>query len=138
MRMGTGIYVKGSREAVELYKAAFGLELGYNVQNPDGSYYHCELCRDKTEMFDVIESPNETHNDHTVQVSVVFDTEDEVRRAYALLSAEGAVDTPLGPLPWSPLAASVTDKFGVWWYLSAPQHYPSDDFDPTKPLSAGM
>ena len=38
MRTGIGIYVKNSAEAVDLYKAAFGLELGYHVKNPDGSY----------------------------------------------------------------------------------------------------
>lgn len=138
MRVGTGIYVKGSAEAVELYKEAFGLELGYHVLNPDGSYFHSELYRGEEEMLSVVESPIETHEDHTVQMSVVFDTEDEVHKAYELLSKEGKIETPIGPLPWSPCAASLMDKFGVWWYISAPQHHPADDYDPTKPWDASM
>ena len=138
MRMGTGIYVKHSAEAVELYCAAFGLELGYHVKNPDGSYYHSELMRDEQEMFDVIESTAETPLDNVVQVSVMLDSEAEVHRAFALLSEGGTVTTPLGPLPWSPCAAVLTDRFGVWWYITAPQHYPDESFDPTKPVGSGM
>lgn len=131
MKIGTGVYVKNSAEAVELYKEAFGLELGYHVFNEDGSYFHSELNRDGVEMFDVIESKDETHADRTVQVAVILDSEDEVDKAYALLSQGGAVETPLGPLPWSPRAAVLTDRFGVWWYISAPQHYPEPDYDPS-------
>lgn len=43
MEIDFGIYVKNSAEAVELYKEAFRLELGYHVKNPDGSYFHSEL-----------------------------------------------------------------------------------------------
>lgn len=37
--IGMGIYVKNGPKAIELYKAAFGLELGYHVLNNDGTYY---------------------------------------------------------------------------------------------------
>jgi PhnB protein len=36
---------------------------------------------------------------------------------------------PIGELPWSPCAASIVDKFGVWWYLSAASHRPPEDYD---------
>jgi len=35
MGFSVGLYVKNSVEAVELYKAVFGLELGYHVLNDD-------------------------------------------------------------------------------------------------------
>ena len=135
MRIGTGLYVKNSNDAVELYKKAFGLELGYHVLNADGTYYHSELYRDGQELLNVIEASVDEPKDNIVQVSFILDSEEEVKNAYALLSEGAVIDTPLGPLPWSPCAAALTDKFGVWWYISAPQHYPDDDFDPTKPLS---
>lgn len=138
MRVGTGLYVKNSAEAVALYMEAFGLELGYHVLNPDGSYFHSELNRDGREIFSVIESPEEKHAAHTVQVSVILDSEAEVHKAYALLKEGGVVETPVGPLPWSPCAATVMDRFGVWWYISAPQHHPADDYDPTAPWEPGM
>ena len=138
MKMGMGLYLKNSVEAVELYKEAFGLELGYHVLNPDGSYFHSELCRDSQEMFDVIESPREGSSDDLVQVSIILDSNEDVQRAYALLSREGVVETPIGPLPWSPCAATLKDKFGVWWYISSPQHYPPENYDPTASWETGM
>ena len=130
MKTCIGIYVKNSALAVELYKEDFGLELRYHVKNPDGSYYHSELCRDGEEIFDVIESPAQDLKDNIVQVSMILDGEAQVRKAFDVLKAGGVVETPVGPLPWSPCAAVLVDRFGVWWYLTAPQHYPSDDFDP--------
>ena len=134
MKSGIGIYVQNSAAAVELYCAAFGLTLGYHVKNPDGSFYHSELNCGDEEIIDVIETPEREPRDNIVQVGMVLDSEEAVRHAYALLRVGGVVQTPIGPLPWSPCAASLTDRFGVWWYLSAPQHYPDESFDPAKPL----
>lgn len=128
MKTGISIYVNGSVEAVELYQNVFGLELGYHVKNPDGTFYHSELCRDGKEIFSVIESAG-NHTEHTVQIGVELDSEDEVKRAFELLKEGGSVDIPLGPLPWTPCAASVFDRFGVWWYISAGSHYPAKDYD---------
>ena len=138
MRMGTGLYVKNSVKAVALYQRAFGLTLGYHVLNEDGSYFHSELYRDGVEMFSVIETGEDRAEDRIVQVSALLDSEAEVRAAYELLCEGGRVDIPIGPLPWSPCAASVTDRFGVWWYISAPQHHPAEDYDPTAPWTPDM
>lgn len=139
MHTGTGIYVKNSAEAVELYKEAFGLTLGYHVLNPDGSYFHSELYKGEQEIMSVIESTDKEHlKDNIVQVSIIFDSEEEVRKAYELLSKGAVIDVPLAPMPWSPCAASLTDKFGVWWYITAPQHMPPDDYDPSTPWDPSM
>ena len=134
MRRGIGIYVKNSAAAVELYQEAFGLELGYHVKNPDGSFYHSELYCGDEEILDVIESPHNEPKDNIVQVNMILDGESEVRKAFDLLSDGGTVEMPIGPLPWSPCAATLKDRFGVWWYISAPQHYPDENFDPEAPL----
>ena len=136
MAVGVGIYVKNSVAAVELYKEAFNLELGYHIKNADGSYYHSELNRDGKEMLSVVESPEKELKDNIVQVGIVLDTEAEVQKAFDLLSVGGKVELPVGPLPWSPCATSLTDRFGVWWYISAPQHCPDESFDPTAPLNS--
>ncbi len=134
MRTGIGIYVKDSAAAVALYQEAFGLELGYHVKNPDGSFYHSELYHDGVEIIDVIEATETDLKDNIVQVYIILDTEAEVQKAYDLLGKNGTIETPIGPLPWSPCAATLKDRFGVWWYISSPQHYPDEDFDPTKPV----
>ncbi len=132
MRAGIGIYVKNSAAAVALYLEAFGLELGYHVKNPDGSYYHSELWYEGTEILDVIESNKTEFTNNMVQVSMILDDAAAVQHAYDLLREGGTVETPIGPLPWSPCAAVLRDRFGVWWYISAPQHYPDESFDPAS------
>lgn len=129
MKLGIGLYVKNSIEAVELYKEAFGLELGYHVKNPDGSYYHSELCKDGQEILSVVEQATNSMKEKIVQVSLELDSAEEVKRAYERLSEGGNIDLPIGPLPWSPCAASVIDRFGVWWYISSNSHYPPEDYD---------
>lgn len=138
MHIGTGLYVKDSAAAVALYQKAFGLTLGYHVKNPDGSFFHSELYRDGEEIFSVVEAQGAQQPDHTVQVSMILDTEEEVHNAFALLQEGGVVETPLAPMPWSPCAAVVLDRFGVWWYLSAPQHHPPEDYDPNAPWDPSM
>lgn len=130
MKCGIGLYVHGSAQAAALYCEAFGLELGYHVKNADGSFFHSELCCDGQEVFDVVESKDAAPCDDIVQVGMELANEDAVRRAFALLSEGGKIETPLGPLPWSDFAGALRDKFGVRWYLSVPQHRPDDDFTP--------
>lgn len=57
MRLGATLYLNGSAEAVAFYTEAFGLVLGYNEKNPDGTYLHAELTKDDKEIFAVSESP---------------------------------------------------------------------------------
>lgn len=130
MKIGIGLYVKNSAEAVEFYKRVFGLELGYHVKNADGSYFHSELSKDGEEMLSVVESKRDACHESVVQLGFSFNTEREVQEAYELLCEGGTVMLPIGPLPWSPCAAEVLDKYGVHWYITAPQHRPEDDFDP--------
>ncbi|WP_143452697.1 VOC family protein [Konateibacter massiliensis] len=138
MQIGTGLYVKNSIEAVELYKEVFGLELGYHVKNPDGSYFHSELYKDGQEFLSVVESSDRQPEEHVVHLGVSFESEADVQKAYALLSEGGTIKIPIGPLPWTPCAAEVIDRFGVWWYITAPQHRPPDDYDPEAPWDASM
>ena len=131
MTIGIGLAVKNSVEAVELYQEAFGLELGYHVKNADGSYFHSELYRDGAEVLSVVEAASDAPTgEQTVQLGITLENEAEVRRAFELLRQGGSVLTSVGPLPWSPCAASVLDRFGVWWYITMPQHRPPEDFDP--------
>lgn len=138
MKIGLGLYVKNSAAAVELYQEVFGLTLGYHVKNPDGSYFHSELYKNGEELLDVIEAPNDGAGEHTVQLGVTLADAAAVQKAYALLSVGGIVKAPPGPMPWSPCAADVIDRFGAWWYITAPQHHPPDDYDPNMPWDASM
>ena len=129
MTLGVGLYVHGSVEAVELYRAAFGLELGYHVKNKDGSYFHSELLKDGSPLLSVVEVGAPAGR-NPVQLGIDFPTREELERAFSLLKEGGEVKMAPASLPWSPWAAEVVDRFGIDWFLSLPQHRPGDDFSP--------
>jgi PhnB protein len=137
MGFSIGVYVKNSVEAVELYQQVFGLELGYHVKNPDGSFYHSELLRNGECFLSVVEAAKDNAGDRLVQLGYEFNSSEEVKRAYDLLKEDGIIDIPIGELPWSPCAASIVDRFGISWYLSSASHKPAEDYDywNGKPLS---
>jgi PhnB protein len=130
MKIGFGLHVKNSAEAVEFYQKVFGLELGYHVKNSDGSYFHSELYKDGVELLDVIEAQDDAVQEHRVQLGVSLDNEEEVKKAFSLLCVDGKVKMPIQLLPWSPCAGEVIDKFGVWWFITVPMHQPADDWKP--------
>lgn len=131
MTLGATLYLRNSCEAVNFYITAFKMSLGYNVKNPDGSYLHAELLRDGNSIFAVSESPDEGFLNlmlnaqcPTMSYGINFDNDEELKFAYSMLCNGGHVLKPLGPLPWTPAAADVVDKFGVYWYIYVSQHRP--------------
>lgn len=40
MKLGATLYIKNTVEAVEFYKEAFGMTLGYNERFLDGTFMH--------------------------------------------------------------------------------------------------
>lgn len=128
MRTGMTLYIDNTLEAVNFYQEAFGLSLGCNEKFPDGTYMHAELQKNGMNVFAVSESKNKAlvfalHEfakrevSPTTSVGLKFDTEDEIKLAYHMLTTEGTVCRPLGPLPWSVCSADVLDKYGVYWYI---------------------
>ncbi|MEK5478711.1 VOC family protein [Paenibacillus sp. FSL R5-0407] len=129
MKLGATLYIKNTVEAVEFYKEAFGMTLGYNEKFPDGTYMHAELLRDGQQVFAVSESQNDAfvqvmlasslqESRPTMSYGINFDNEDEVSKAFSMLAEGGNVLFELGSLPWSSCCAEVIDKYGVYWYIS--------------------
>lgn len=129
MKLGATLYIKNTVEAVEFYKEAFGMSLGYNEKFEDGTYMHAVLLRDGHEVFAVSESRNDDfvnamlssslkESRPTMSYGINFDNEDEVRKAYSMLVEGGKVLIPLGSLPWSSCSADVVDKYGVYWCIT--------------------
>lgn len=128
MKLGATLYIKNTIEAVEFYMEAFGLTLGYNEKNSDGTFMHASLLKGGQEIFSISESRNDAlvnimlastlkESRPTMSYGINFDSEDEVKKAYSMLEKEGNVLLPLGALPWSSCCADVVDKYGVYWYM---------------------
>lgn len=134
MSIGIGIYAKNSKEAASLYCNAFGLELGYHVLNEDGNYFHSELLKDGEPFLAVAQAndanlPNGMNlsYDNPVEMGYTVQSKDEFYRIFSILKEDGKVITDVCSYPWSPLATVVMDKYGVRWYITLPQHRPTDE-----------
>lgn len=126
-KFGVGISVKNNVEAVELYKKVFNLELKSYDSFPEGDayfgeYMHAKLWKDGQHIFDVqsleFEKYDFNADKQIINFGAYFDNETELREAFVQLSEGGIVKEPLGPLPWSPLCATVIDKYGITWWIS--------------------
>ena len=128
--IGHTIYIKDSAQAVPFYQEVFGLTLGYHVKNADGSFFHSELYSGNQAVLCLAEAFEAQPANNLVCLGMTLENADAVRRAFSQLRDGGTVRMQLTSLPWSPCCAEVVDRYGVWWYLTAPQHKPGDDFDP--------
>lgn len=119
-------------EALELYKRAFGckercllhysdaVKNGWEEPNAEReqAVYHSEIMFGEQEVR-MYDSTDETELRLTREVrhAVGFDTEDEVRHAFAVLSEEGEIVQPLVKPPYMVIIGSVKDKYGLIWEL---------------------
>ena len=137
MKFTATIYVDGienSYKAVELYREAFGLSLGYNLSYedveglkkwglniandyvPQRGYFHANLERDGETVFSVsAEGESVTPKESEfIQLIMEMGCEEAVKKAVYVLS-EGKI-TPHDE-GWNPCAAGVTDQFNVSWCI---------------------
>ena len=137
MKLGATIYVDSiekSYEAVELYKEAFGLALGYNLSYedvegmkawgltvaddyiPQKGYFHADLTyNDETILCVSAEGENGRTSKDFIQLGLSLGNEEAVKRAVSILS-DGKIIA--APISYNPCVADVVDKFGVWWFIS--------------------
>jgi len=57
---------------------------------------------------------------NTVFLHVVFDSENELRKAYETLSEGGRVNMPMGSTFWGSIYGDLIDKYGTAWGLEFP------------------
>ena len=137
MKFSATIYVDGiekSYEAVELYKEAFGLSLGYNLsyEDPDGmrkwglnigdgyiprrGYFHADLTRGDETVFSVsAESGGGIPKSvQSIELSMQMGSEEAVKKAVSILSEGTTTPCDVG---FNPCAAGVTDSFNVNWFI---------------------
>ena len=121
------LFVASVENAFNFYKNALGMEAvphhGYNILSLGGKHF-----------YNIFEAPAEEHDmltqttfksRHRLYANVELATEDEVRHAVDALAEDGGkILDPPRPLPWSPCAADVIDKYGVKWFISLPMLAP--------------
>jgi len=132
-KIGPHVYVKGSVEAVELYKEAFNLEdKGTPILDGEGDIYHHVLARNGEYFISISEAkylpgvlkreyPNDVRP--TMVFTIALASEDALRKAFNLLSKGGDPCNGLTVEPGTVLYGDVFDQFGVFWCLYVPQDW---------------
>ena len=112
------VYVKGSKEALALYKRAFDGRILAEYEGDVSGYMHAEL-----DVQGQVIAVSEANASNIIGDAMQFcfhygeGGESYVERAYEALREGGKVVAPLGECSFSPLMACVIDKFGVNWCL---------------------
>ena len=112
------VYVKGSAEAVELYRRAFDAPLVASYPNPDGTFCHAELdVYGQILALSEAEKNAERVTGNTMQFCLHFGDggEELVLKAFEALKNGAEISYPPNPCMFSPLMFGLIDKFGVNW-----------------------
>ena len=124
------------REAIHAYAAAFGgvipCLITYREAN-DPAYlpllteeqkdwiYHAELLLDGQRILMSDHADIVFTTCYSNFLTLMFDTADEVRRAYAALEAGSTAIYPIGATPYSACRVVFVDRFGIRWGLMTEQ-----------------
>lgn len=112
------VFVKGSIEALELYKMAFDAEVLCAYPDGNGGYMHAEL-NAFGQIIAVSEILEEAAIGNTMMFCFEFGEggENLVKKAYEVLKNGAKVENPPQKCDYSPCQCVLTDKFGVTWCL---------------------
>ena len=110
------VFVKGSKEALELYKKAFNAEILCEYPDDNGGYMHAEL-NAYGQVIAISEIEEKATCGNTMMFCFHFGKggEENVKTAYEVLKQEAISCTPIGECDYSPCHFALTDRFGVNW-----------------------
>lgn len=104
-------------EAFEMYRQAFNAKKISEAVPPDSGDIHIVMDLDGMKILLAPGGKVEKIIENAMCCEFHFDTESELRKAYAILSAQSLNCSLEGPFPWATLLGLVVDKFGVCWAL---------------------
>ena len=104
-------------EAFDMYHKAFNAVKTGEGTPPDGNDIHISMT---INGFEILLAPGGKVDkiiENAMCCEINFDNENDLRKAYDVLS-NGALNCSLeGPFPWATLLGLVVDKFGIAWAL---------------------
>lgn len=106
-------------EAIRLYEMAFGTKIDFIDRDETGGVIHAEMHihGQRVMMNDNYGNKGSNTEDFSIQMVPIFKTEKQLLKCYEILRDEAiSVSLPEKAF-FSPLVASVTDKFGIRWGL---------------------
>lgn len=115
----THIYLNGQcKEAIELYSKAFGGSIETVIQQPDNDKLiaHAEiLIHNQLLMLNDFGDNDGFAKSGGYQLSLKFDTVDELKRAFSFLEEGSTIISPMQKTDYSACVVRFVDKFDVRW-----------------------
>ena len=119
------------KQAIQLYKDALGAQVKILLCESDANpkywtakdlVYHCEIFigSQRIMLNDNTDSQSESLN-HAMSLVITFDSADEVKSAYSLLSDGCIIVHPMQSTTYSSCFVSLVDRFGMRWELMTEQ-----------------
>lgn len=124
------------REAIHLYEKAFGGHITCLITYQDANdpaymplltkeqkdwIYHAELVLDGQRIIMSDHADIEFQTCYSNFLTLMFDTANEVRHAYALMEEGSTTIYPIGATPYSACRVVFVDKFGIRWGIMTEQ-----------------
>jgi uncharacterized glyoxalase superfamily protein PhnB len=103
-------------EAFEMYRQAFNAKKISEATPPEGGDIHIVM---EINGLHILLAPGgkvQKTLENSMCCEFLFDNEDDLHKAYDILS-KNAMYNSIGSYPWAPIGASVTDKYGICWWL---------------------
>lgn len=120
-----------AREAMGFYRSVFGGtlnvttfgDLGGGPGVPADGIMHAQLVTDRGYVLMASDTPGrmDVQIGTAMTVSIFGDDAEELRRYWAALSADGAVQMPLDKQVWGDEFGMCTDRFGIPWMINITQ-----------------
>ena len=106
-------------EAIKLYEMAFGTKIDFIDRNETGGVIHSEMHihGQRVMMNDNYGKKEINSEDFSIQMVPIFKTKEHLLKCYEILKSEAVSISSPEKTFFSPLCASVTDKFGIKWGL---------------------
>lgn len=123
------------KQAIELYKQAFGAEVKVLLCNSDADsddyiiedesqndlVYHAEIYigGQRLTLTDAPDDP--PPNTNPLSLLITFETAEDVKRAYEIMADGATIIYPIQSTTYSSCFVSLVDKFGMRWELMTEQ-----------------
>jgi PhnB protein len=117
----THIYLNGHcREAMTIYQKAFGATIHKIIEDPQhsGLILHAEITiHNQLLMLNDTGGDLDSSRSGGYQLSVLFDTEEDLLAAYSVLKQDANILFPMQPTDYSECVVRLIDRFDVRWAL---------------------
>ena len=123
------------KEAIELYKQAFGAEVKIllcntdadpedcagEIESQDDLVYHAEIYMGEQRITLTDDPYAPIPNTNPLSLLITFETAEDVKKAYKIISEDATIIYPMQSTPYSSCFVSLVDKFGMRWELMTEQ-----------------